>query len=365
MALDRYGITVSGIAIALFAVSSTYADSSSLQAQAKAADATRYSFIVGKGAEIKATGDNMAFTLWWQPSTWSHASGVIVALHGHDSYATTEAALWQPYAEKYGFALLTLQWWFGAGETTSDYYRPEQIYLLVSNLLVSKNVKVGSVFFTGFSRGSANSYAVATLDHAAANRNHFALVLSNAGSAASDYPPNQQISAGSFGSQPFAGMKWAMYCGEKDPDPDIGGCPAMLKSSTWVKDLGASMQLFIDDPIGNHGGFMTNPSNVTQVMELYRQVLADVIAATPTTAVVTAKEANCFFDWAEDHYPALLAPARPVSESATPYYYRRYGYTQTALGISALNQHLYFLDADKHLNDIGAGTSWLATSGCR
>ena len=100
------------------------ADSASLLTQVQTISNMRYQFAVGKNAEIRATSDNRAFSIWWQPSNTITPKGVIVTLHGHQSYATDEFYLWQPYAEKYGYAILALQWWFGSGDATSEYYTP-------------------------------------------------------------------------------------------------------------------------------------------------------------------------------------------------------------------------------------------------
>ena len=115
--------------VALLVSFAAQADSASILNQAKSANATRYDFAVGKNAEIRNTTDNKAFSIWWQPST-SVPTGVIVTLHGHGSYATDEFYLWQPYLQSRGYAILALQWWFGGGETTADYYQPEEMYPL-------------------------------------------------------------------------------------------------------------------------------------------------------------------------------------------------------------------------------------------
>ncbi len=73
-----------------------HASSSTLLAQAQAANPPRYQFAVSKAAEIRDTSDNKAFTIWWQP-TGAAPTGVIVTLHGHGSYATDDFYLWQPY----------------------------------------------------------------------------------------------------------------------------------------------------------------------------------------------------------------------------------------------------------------------------
>ena len=81
---------------------------------------------------------------------------------------------------------------------------------------------------------------------------------------------------GTFGAKPFTGIQWVMYCGEKDPDPDKSGCPGMNAAKDWVSKYGATIKLFIDDPLGDHGGFMTNPVNVNAAMA----VLAPLVSVT-------------------------------------------------------------------------------------
>ncbi|WP_284615331.1 hypothetical protein [Aquabacterium humicola] len=338
---------------------SARADSASLMAQAQAADPVRYAFAVSKQAEIRATSDNKAFTMWWQPPGNKPPAGVIVPLSGHNGWAHDGIYLWHPYAEKHGYAILSLQWWFGQGEAIDDYYRPEQMYPLIATLLAAEGVAPGKVFFNGFSRGSANSYAMAALDNAASGSRYFGLVLSNAGGVAANYPPNQQIAAGAYGGQPFKGMQWTMYCGEKDPDPAINGCPAMRAARDWVTGYGATVLQLIEDPNGDHGGFMLNAANVDAVLATYASVLAKV------SNVLSNAESDCLFNWGEDRYPSLLAPRRPASRSAAPYYYRPYPGTGAHVGVSSADNHLYYLDAAGVLSDLGLASTWSAQAGCR
>lgn len=255
------------------------ADSASLLAQARAANPVRYQFAVDKKAEIRDTTDNRAFSIWWQPSATATPAATIVTLHGHASYATDDFYLWQPYAEAKGYALLALQWWFGGGEATSDYYQPQDMYPLIAALLNAKGIPPGTVLFTGFSRGSAVSYAMTVLD-AVRGRRYFGMTLSNAGAAASDYPPNRDIDAGVYGNKPFSGVKWAMYCGEKD----AGVCAAMNDTRTWVTGHGATVVLYIDDPNGDHGGFMLNSANVETALASFATVLTTAVPYCTLTA---------------------------------------------------------------------------------
>lgn len=316
------------------------ADSLSLLNQAKSANAERYQFAIDQRVEIQATKDNKAFSIWWQPST-SKPAAVIVTLHGHGSYATDEFFLWQKYANERSFAILALQWWFGGGETVSDYYTPQEMYPIIADILTTKEVAPGAVLFHGYSRGSANSYAMAAQDSISGNR-FFTMTLSNAGGAASDFPPNQQIESGAFGSMPYSGMQWAMYCGGKDPDPNINGCPAMTKAKDWVVKYGATMTIFIEDANGDHGGFHTNPANVEAVLAKFVPVnrYADV---------------DKIFDWAEKTYPGSLSPAA-VSKLGYGYYYRCY---TGGVCLGAKNDSLFLYQAGQ-LKPVGKTADYLA-----
>jgi hypothetical protein len=254
------------IGLAIFS-QSVHADSTSLLTQAQLSNASRYQFALANNAEIRATPDNKAFTIWWQPSA-GVPNGVIVGLHGHATFATDDFYAWQSYAKDRGYAILALQWWFGGGEAASDYYQPSEIYPILAHILAEKGVRPGTALLQGYSRGSANSYAVTALDTASGNR-FFGSTLSISGGAAADFTPNQQIAAGVFGPLPFTGVNWILYCAELDPTPTRDGCPGMTASKNWVSQYGATVKLLIDDPTGDHSGFMTNSANVNQALDQF------------------------------------------------------------------------------------------------
>ena len=79
------------------------------------------------------------------------------------------------------------------------------------------------------------------------------------------------------------------------------------------------------------------------------------------TAVMDSRD--CVMDWGERNYPTLFAPIAS-SKTSFPYYYRFYSATNTYLGFSAADDHLYYLGANG-LIDVGHKTQWLATSGCQ
>ena len=73
---------------------------------------------------------------------------------------------------------------------------------------------------------------------------------------------------------------------------------------------------------------------------------------------------DCLFDWAERFYAPLFAPAAGASLTYLGYYYRRYATTNSYLGISTLDNHVYYIGPTGALQDVGPLPGWLVTAGC-
>jgi len=83
------------------------------------------------------------------------------------------------------------------------------------------------------------------------------------------------------------------------------------------------------------------------------------------TNVLADAESDCLFNWGEDYYPSLLTPSRPTSQTSSPYYFRYYSGSNTYIGYSSADDHLYFLSADGALTDLGLAATWSTSAGCR
>lgn len=245
-----------------------------LLAQARAATPQRYQFALDRGAKILATPDGRSFSVLWYPTQSQSGSKppMIVTLHGHGSWAFDEFSLWQPYAAARGYGILALQWWFGGGDRTEDYYTPYETYPIIQCLLRTENIQPGKILMHGFSRGSAVIYALTALDRA--NGKFFLLTVANAGPVAQDYPPNIEIARGAFGATPFGGTHWVMFCGNHDPKPELDECLNMNRTRDWVKQYGGTVDLFIEDPLSGHGGFHRTPSHVNAALDLFARLLS-------------------------------------------------------------------------------------------
>ena len=84
-------------------------------------------------------------------------------------------------------------------------------------------------------------------------------------------------------------------------------------------------------------------------------------------AVVTAspRPVECLLNWAEASYPGLFSPAGAVSQFLAPYVYRYYKASNTYVGASFADSHVYYLGPDGVLQDEGDLSTWLVSAGCQ
>ena len=74
---------------------------------------------------------------------------------------------------------------------------------------------------------------------------------------------------------------------------------------------------------------------------------------------------ECLLTWAEKNYPALFAPAGSPTAAWSVYTYRYYPATNNYLGVSSIDNHVYYLGADGNLVDEGPLSDWLPKAGCQ
>ena len=222
--------------------------------------------------EIRPTTDGKSFLLIWKgsaaPQRW------IVSLHGAGKpargFATDDLAIWHPHLQDRAVGLVCLQWWLGTGDGSRDFLTPEQIYREIDRVLQSLGVGPNTAMLHGFSRGSANSYAVAALD-AGRGKRYFALNVASSGGVALDYPPNRALLAGTFGERPLTGTRWITVAGARNPQPDRDGIAGMKRTADWLKEQGAIIVESIEDPSSGHGALHLNPQNARRVLDLFLQ----------------------------------------------------------------------------------------------
>ena len=217
--------------------------------------------------EILPTSDGKSFLVAWK-APGSNPKRWIVSLHGSRGFATDDLAIWHPSVKDRDVGLLSVQWWIGADDTPKSYYAPLQIYREIDIALQKLGVQPGRAMLHGFSRGAANSYAVAAID-AGRGRRYFSLIVASSGGVATDFPPTRAILAGAFGDHPLRATRWVTAAGARDPNPDRDGIPAMKRTAAWLAEQGASVIERIEDPAGGHGALQLNSANARHVVDVF------------------------------------------------------------------------------------------------
>lgn len=220
--------------------------------------------------EVLPTSDDKSFYLVWRaspaPAKW------IVSLHGAGQpakgFATDDLAVWAPHLKNCDVGLICLQWWMGKGDGIDAFYSPLAINRELDRALQHLKVKPGNAMLHGFSRGAANTYAVAALD-AGRGQHYFSLIVASSGGYAADYPPNRGITNGEFGDRPLQGTRWITAAGARDPNPQRDGIEGMRRTAKWLKERGAIVVESIEDPAFGHGALQLNPKNTSRVLELF------------------------------------------------------------------------------------------------
>lgn len=230
-----------------------------------AQNAPHFDQAIALSPEFVPTSDDQSFFVIWKsverPKKW------IVSLHGSHSFATEDLAIWHRHLKDREVGLICLQWWFGR-EGPGEYYLPDEVYREIDRLLTKLSIRPGDVMFHGFSRGSANSYAITALD-AGRGKKYFALSVASSGGYAEDFPPNKEIEDGGYGKRPLAGTKWILASGGKDPHPDRDGIPAMRRTAAWLKNQGAIVVEQIEVEKEGHGALVRDPASAAKVLDRF------------------------------------------------------------------------------------------------
>lgn len=122
----------------------------------------------------------------------------------------------------------------------------------------------------GFSRGAANSYAVAAIDAGNRGRHYFALIVASSGGVGLEYPPTRAILNGAYGPHPLQGTRWITAAGGRDPHPERDGIPGMRQAAGWLREQGATVVAEIEDASEGHGALQRN-GNARRVLDLFLQ----------------------------------------------------------------------------------------------
>jgi hypothetical protein len=229
-------------------------------ARARARSPATADFARRVDARVGVTPDRRSYYVMWPAD--ADGRRAVVTLHGYFSTAFDELRRWQPEVARRGLAVVALQWRLGRGSRRS--YSPAAIRAQARRLLGAAGA--GRALLHGYSSAAPRAYGVAALDRG----RRFSLYVGNAGGAKPGYPMHGAVFGGGLGSRPLAGTRWVLYCGARDPDPELTGCPIMRRTRRAIERRGGTVERLLVDPAAGHDGLFEHPRNLRAVLDFFQ-----------------------------------------------------------------------------------------------
>lgn len=206
------------------------------------------------------SADEKTYFIYGAPAGQNNASQkrIIISLPGHGTTADDGYEAWKSHLSTLNngtYAVAEFNWWRGTGEKKEDYYDPPSVVTQVRAFLDQQGYTSSDiVVLHGFSRGSANTYAVIAQDRLKKGA-VFDAVISNAGKYQSDFPLASPEPSSSKMTELFRNVPWVLACGGKDENPDRDGCPGMEETEGFLESHEARILGTVTDPNAGHGAF--------------------------------------------------------------------------------------------------------------
>jgi hypothetical protein len=239
------------------------ASGGSVLARAKLESPDAYRAARDAGARIATTPDGRSFYV--QSPGGARGGKTIVTFHGYLSTAFDDFGHWRAEAARRGLRVIAIQW--RLGKTKQDSYTPGQMYVQARSLLKRAGVAPGQALLHGYSSAASRMYGVAALDRRLGRV--FSLEIADAGGALAGYPGYREVFGAPRGRRTLAGTRWILFCGGRDPDPNLTGCPVMRRTRAKIVARGGTIARFIIDPRSSHGGFYENLANTRAALDLF------------------------------------------------------------------------------------------------
>ncbi len=283
---------------------------------------------------------------------------LVFDLHGTGGYPEAEWNDWNAAMTARGHAFIALAWGGGTPSAATD----TEIYQLITQILpeIAANCPTASAskWLMGFSVGSAMSFAVMIRD--AADQRLFRGQLAISGAAIGPLTTGRDVmhttvEANRSNATAIKGIESWMYCGNMDMDHGWSMCTEMPNGESFVNTHGGRATLYRD----SNGEHHSLPSNNTAYNQMF-----DAMANAPASSVVGASQTECLLAGAERLHPALFAPAGASTQTYSTYRYRYYSTTRSYVGVSNIDEHLYYLPPSGVMQDVGSGQAYYALGGC-
>jgi hypothetical protein len=306
--------------------------------QAVAQDSQIVQYALNAGAQIFATPDDSSFYIQWFPvGSTPSATPLVVTLHGTDGFAFHEFFKWHQQCIQHGCGIIAMQWWRGdSAIAPNDYFGETRLYEHIDTALTRISYPSNKALLHGFSRGSARSYAI-IFEDTHGGQNYFCTTISNAGKADSSYGLYNDINNNVYGPNVFAGENWALYCGANDPSPAQSGCVGMGNTYNWLIAQGATVDVFFQDPVGDHEGFSDTTIYMDSILSYYLLCYNGTLSVSEHDAVNTP-----------DFFPNPFQYTISIRAGLSP---------QKIYVMNTMGQVLMYLDADATTFDLSGLSS--------
>ena len=219
-----------------------------------------YRTVVDAGARVVNVRELGTFFVLWTPYGYTSQAErpVMLVVHGSDDDAYSMTAARMGRADNHGYALVAVQWWLGEDR----YLAPEVVYRLISTAMdyvgQTDGADIHNAAYEGFGQGAAIAYQIAYSDRVLGS-DYFSLFICHSGAMhQSGSPFVENLQAGSLGNDVFKGQHFYMYCGLNDEQWGATMCEYMRNAEHTVTKYGGTVDRFIRDPHGSHGGFLKN-----------------------------------------------------------------------------------------------------------
>ena len=208
-----------------------------------------------RGGGVFPVGDDRYYLVWF-PDDWESVTDrkIIVSLHGTGGCAEWMLNHWyQTSTAEHAWALVALQYYDRQSKQyDDDAVIYQNLQTLWADLQSHCPVAGSALFYHGFSRGSAQSFAVAIRDRA--SEQLFAAFIADSGCAGLNYPTLRDAPADAL-----AGARFWMWCGENDVstvDHDRMTCDVMQEDMRpYVEEHGGGVDALIQEEGAAHGMF--------------------------------------------------------------------------------------------------------------
>lgn len=198
------------------------------------------------------------------------AKRAIVAVHGTGGTVYAEIKDEAEMANKLGYAVIAVQ--MSLPLENGRNLPPRQLYGLIHQAVEymrqEKQLDLHRLAYVGFSVGGSKAFQIAWFDRMSPEP-LFSLIVNHSGLSKAEKEFLSQIDSGRGPAQPFRGLPFALYCGEKDGEWQGQQCDDMTYWEKEIAALGAGPVRTIRDEQGGHMDYRQKPAHHENFMKWF------------------------------------------------------------------------------------------------